>query len=128
VEGALYADSSALTKLAVEERESPALRSAVAEADLVSSIVSAVEVPRAVRALGADRRAARVIQSIVRIELTEEVVQTAVDLDPPVLRSLDAIHLASALSLGPALEAFVCYDRRLSAAAEQAGLSVLRPE
>lgn len=57
----------------------------------------------------------------------EAVLDSAEILGPPRLRSLDAIQLASAVSLGDDLGVFVAYDERLLAAAEDAGLSVLAP-
>jgi predicted nucleic acid-binding protein len=55
------------------------------------------------------------------------VVATSIDAEPPALASLDAIHLATALSLGDELSAFVAYDRLLLAAAKGAGLPVETP-
>jgi predicted nucleic acid-binding protein len=65
--------------------------------------------------------------SISLLAITEGVLERASDLDPPALRTLDAIHLASALRIGADLEAFVTYDRRQSAAAEAMGLRVTAP-
>ncbi len=61
------------------------------------------------------------------VELDDRVIAAAAGLDPAELASLDAIHLASALSLGDDLGAFVCYDRRLAEAATAAGLPMLAP-
>ena len=59
--------------------------------------------------------------------ISDAVVESACRLDPPVLRSLDAIHLASALQLGDELEGIVTYDRRLAEAARQLGIPVFSP-
>jgi uncharacterized protein len=59
--------------------------------------------------------------------LTRDLLERAGELGPPPLRSLDAIHLASALSIGAELTAFVAYDRRLQAAAEAERLPVVAP-
>ena len=58
---------------------------------------------------------------------TSPVAPAAARIAPPGLRTLDAIHLASALDMGPALDALVTYDDRLAAAAWELGLPVLRP-
>lgn len=60
------------------------------------------------------------------IELDRTIEQIAVGLDPA-LRALDAIHLASALAVGAALDGFVCYDQRLGIAARREGLAVVAP-
>jgi predicted nucleic acid-binding protein len=128
----LYLDASALVKLVVREAESAALSSELmAWPAQVSSIISEVEVPRAARraslAAEAIERAERVVRQLGTVFLTEEVARGAAMIAPLRLRSLDAIHLASALSLGPNLGAFVSYDRRLAEAAESAGLETLAP-
>jgi hypothetical protein len=130
--GLVYLDSSALVKLVVSEPETAALRDAVREwPQVVSSVLARVEVPRALRrarATAADRRrGVAVIASIALIRLDEAVLEVAADLQPADLRSLDALHLATALSLGTDLDALVAYDRRLERAARAAGLEVRSP-
>jgi predicted nucleic acid-binding protein len=61
------------------------------------------------------------------IELDADIAARASGLHPPRLRSLDAVHLASALTLEPELDAFVTYDDRQAAAARGAGLVVESP-
>lgn len=129
----VYLDSSALVKLVVREPETSALLGAVDDAELlVSSIVAAVEVPRAAGRL-ADRhevvveRAEHVIDGVELLWLDTGIVSAASRLSPVQLRSLDAIHLASALSLGRDLTSFVAYDRRLLEAAREHALPVLTP-
>jgi predicted nucleic acid-binding protein len=122
-------DASALVKLAVDERESDALRAAGAHWERrASSIVASVELALAVRraeAPDADRRCRGVMASVEMIELTGAIADRAGVAAP--LRALDAIHLASALAIGEELGAFVTYDRRLGRAATAAGLEVLAP-
>lgn len=129
--GAAYLDSSALLKLVVEEPGSWALSKYLAGRERCSSDLSRVELARAVRRRGLGSAviglAARVLDSVELLELGDEVLSRASELGPPALRTLDAIHLASALTLGRELEAFVTYDRRLAAAAEDAGLTVSAP-
>jgi predicted nucleic acid-binding protein len=129
VSGVLYLDASALVKLAVEEPEGEALREAgVGWEHRAASVVATVELTLAVhRAAGADAgvRAMRVLAPLEVIELTPQVIERAGRAAP--LRALDAIHLASALSIGNRLGAFVTYDRQLGCAATAAGLDVLSP-
>jgi len=130
--GLLYADSSALVKLVVAEVESGALlRLIEGREDLVTSAVAATEVVRAARRASTSpdvaARAAAVVRSVHLLAVDVKVLEGAAELDPTELRSLDAIHLASALSIEDELEAMVVYDRPLAAAAAAAGLSVLSP-
>jgi uncharacterized protein len=128
----LYLDSSALVKLAVTEVESASLRNWLAERPnlvLVSSSLIRAEVPRVV--WRADPSALpesyQVIRRTTEIEVTDSVLSKAASVRPAILRALDAIHLASALTLRSDLTAFVAYDKRLLAAARDAGLPVASP-
>lgn len=69
----------------------------------------------------------RTMQGLVVIELERRIGEAAAAVDPATLRSLDAIHLATALSLGAELDAFVTYDARLADAARAAGITVVAP-
>lgn len=71
--------------------------------------------------------ASAVLSSINLITVTRARLQDAGFLQPPLLRTLDAIHVASALALGPRLGAVITYDRRMSAAAQWYGIRVLNP-
>lgn len=127
----LYLDSSALVKLAVREAETPALRRVIRSwPGRVSSIVAWVEVSRAARRSGkrrAPERARDALEGLELLALDDEVARLAVTVEPAGLRSIDAIHVATALALGSAVGAFACYDRRLRSAAEAAGFDVLAP-
>lgn len=128
----LYFDSSALVKLVARERESPALFELLApRPDVVSSALARVEVLRAVaRAGGRDgerQRAEAVLERLTLIAVDTMILRAASDVEPVSLRSLDAVHLASALALGDDLEEFVGYDRRLNHAARELGLPVSSP-
>lgn len=128
--GVLYVDSSALVKLVVEEVETEALTAVLADAlRLASSALARVEVTRVARrsAGGAVERADRLFERIALLPLDEVVLSVATTVGPRSLRSLDALHLASALSLGDDLSALVGYDRRLRDSAEAAGLRTLAP-
>jgi len=71
--------------------------------------------------------ALELVESIDLIGVDQEILDEAARLEPPGLRSLDAIHLASALSLGKGLGVVVTYDRRLEEGARLSGLRVLAP-
>jgi hypothetical protein len=126
-----YLDASALVKLAVQEPETPALEHAVLEADaLFTSAVGAVELHRALartgRAEAADQAAA-VLDAVFLADVTPDVRARAGRLEPTSLRTLDAIHVATALGLSlPDLD-FVTFDDRQAAAARACGLRVRQP-
>jgi hypothetical protein len=129
----LYLDSSALVKLILPEAETGALLTALGDwPQRITSEIAAVEIRRAARRASGDeavrRRADEVLAGLHLLRLDAAILDRAARLEPETLRSLDAIHLASALSIGDDLGAFVAYDRGLAAAARQAGLTVLAPE
>jgi hypothetical protein len=128
---ALYIDASAAMKLVVEEPESWALADALAGDQLISSEICRVELGRVLQRLGLGQGAERLVRGVVeRIELLrldDQILDRASEVGPNDLRTLDAIHLASALAIGRELDAVVTYDRRLAAAAEGAGFAVLSP-
>ena len=128
---ALYLDSSAFVKLVVEEVESGALRRYLANhgARRVSSALLRAESLRAVRYLGSDALAA-VREGLRRVDLIgidDRILDAAGTLGPQVLRTLDAIHLATAIAIGDDLEAIVTYDERMLDAASLLGLRVATP-
>lgn len=133
--GVLYADSSALVKLAVNEAETDALRAELEQwQDVATSVITEIEVTRAVakvRASGAptldEIEVSALIWAALEIELTAEVRDSALRLQPASLRALDCIHVASALSLGDDLAAVLTYDKRMQFAAASARLEVLAP-
>jgi hypothetical protein len=118
-------------KLVVEEPESWALADALAGDQLISSEICRVELGRVLQRLGLGQGAERLVRGVVeRIELLrldDQILDRASEVGPNDLRTLDAIHLASALAIGRELDAVVTYDRRLAAAAEGAGFAVLSP-
>jgi predicted nucleic acid-binding protein len=133
---ALYADSSALVKLIVEEPESLALRERLAGRELVASELVLAEVPRAILRLATTIRAPRrrfarrlevILEGVALLPLEREVLRQAGTFDAPFLRALDAIHLAAALRVAEAIDGFVSYDERQIEAARLAGLPVVSP-
>jgi uncharacterized protein len=128
----VYADSSALAKLVVTQAETVALRRFLAErpdSRLVSSALATTEVMRAVlrEAPSAMPQAHALLASLDLITLTRDRLQQAGLLEPPSLRSLDTIHLATALALGSAVGDFVAYDERMLQAATWYRLPVSSP-
>jgi predicted nucleic acid-binding protein len=128
----IYLDSSALMKLVRREDETEALREWLdlrPEQPVVTSELGRVEILRAARRVGGEvlAEARAVAGDLDLVPLDRAVQDVACDLGDPLLRTLDALHLASALLLGQALTAFVVYDRRLASGARSAGLVVATP-
>ncbi|HEY6498284.1 MAG TPA: type II toxin-antitoxin system VapC family toxin [Streptosporangiaceae bacterium] len=128
----IYLDSSALVKLAVTEPESAALVDWLRDSSQlvrVSSPLVRVEVPRAVWRAdpGSLPQAYTIVRRLREIRMTEAVLTRAAGVRPNVLRTLDAIHVASAMSVRDNLTALVSYDKRMLAAAQDAGLPTASP-
>lgn len=126
-----YIDTSALVKLVVAEAETQALRSwiAASKPTLVSSDLARAELLRAVRRGAPDQvvQARAVLDSVFLTTVTTLTFESAGLLDPTILRTLDAVHIAAALELGDDLDAIVTYDERLADAARANGIAVLAP-
>lgn len=128
----IYLDSSALMKLVREEAETAVLRAWLdlrAEQPVVTSELGRVEVLRAARR-GGDRalvEARSLVAGLDLVALDRSVQDLAAEIGGPLLRTLDALHLASALVLGAELTAFVAYDRRLQDAARTVDLPAVAP-
>ena len=124
-------------KLVIVEPESEALRAWLGtRLERAASVLAAIEIRRAARravrgphvhsAAALARELEVLLASIALLALDDQVARRAAGLEPPALRTLDAIHVATALAL-PSLEALVTYDGRLAAAAASAGLPVHAP-
>jgi uncharacterized protein len=126
-----YLDSSAFVKLVVAEPESAALRRVIARwPQHASSTLLRTETIRALRRSGNMRNipaARRLLRAVRMVRIDEPLLDRAADLEPGELRTLDAIHLAAALEIGPDLGLIVAYDIRFTAAAEAYGLAVESP-
>jgi predicted nucleic acid-binding protein len=126
-----YVDTSALVKLVVREDESPAFIAWLSGTDRrpVASDLIRTELTRAVSraAPGRLEQARRVIASVTLVSITPAILQEAARLQPATLRTLDAIHLASALALDDDLESLVTYDERLAGAARFHGIPITAP-
>lgn len=125
-----YVDSSAIVKLAVVEPESAALRRCLSRRQpLVSSALARTEVARALMPTGSDAvaRGEQVLRRIQLLRVNDRVLSEAGRMMPAELRSLDAIHLASARQLGASLRQIVTYDERMADAAQACGWVVSSP-
>ncbi|MBR7831028.1 type II toxin-antitoxin system VapC family toxin [Actinospica sp. MGRD01-02] len=132
----IYLDTCAVAKLARHERETEALfdwLDAREHESLVSSVLLEIELERALRRVepAALPRIPRILSGISRVELNAAIRAAAGAYQDPLLRSLDAIHLATAQTIaestGTEISAFVTYDKRLIAAARAVGVHVEHP-
>jgi predicted nucleic acid-binding protein len=128
----IYLDSAALVKLIRREDATPELMewlNANADAPLASSTLAEVEVPRALLRVAPEAlpAVAATLAQLYRVEIDAEIRADAGSLSDPDVRSLDAIHLATARAMGEELTAFVSYDRRLLRAGEALGLPTSSP-
>jgi predicted nucleic acid-binding protein len=126
----IYADASALAKLIVEEAETPALHRWLSRQDgrLVTNSNGAVELRRLASRIGqqAFGTATVLLSRIDRLALTPAALALAGELPPPEVRTLDALHIASAAEL-PDLQVLLTYDHRMAEAAARFGLPVESP-
>lgn len=128
----IYCDSSALVKLVIDEPESAELEAWLGsqpEPMLVSSVLARTEVVRAVARTDPDaaHRAVNLLAAVSVVVLDASLADDAARLDPADLRSLDALHVAAALRLGPALGVMVSYDELILDVAREHGVSVAHP-
>jgi uncharacterized protein len=141
----IYFDTCALLKLIREDPQSGALGAFIDARPATrwfSSEVARTELARTVRRINHDDRGRLIDEARLRAELgyaeslwerldligvSTRVLNEAAAIEQPFLRTLDAIHLAAAVSMRTSLSAFVTYDKRLAAAAQETGLPVLSP-
>lgn len=128
----IYLDTSALLKLLYREDETPALLAWLderADRALLTSVIGRLEVVRSVGRLGEvdPERVGDLLDGLDLVEMTPRVLSRAETIGDGRLRTLDAIHLASATEVADDLSALVCYDRRLFAAATASGLPTIAP-
>lgn len=131
-----FLDASALVKLVVAESESSALRDHLIGRGIVASGLVRTEVPRAIRRSLKEfgdptlklhlRRWNEVAARLALRPVSDEVLDAAGEIASGELRSLDAIHLVTAIDIFP-IDRFITYDRRQAAAADDLGLSVASP-
>ena len=129
--GTAYIDSSALLKLVVREPETSALEADLANRDgLVASRLAVLECRRAARRASHARllqRVDEVLDAIYLLDLTPAILDDAATAGSPLLRSLYAIHLVTALSVGDDALEVITYDACLADAARASGLTVVQP-
>ena len=133
---AVYADASALVKLVSGEPQSEQLEAYLRDADLLSSELILAEVPRALRRIGSEgpavaldpllERAHELLDAVTMAPVETILLEAAAAIAEPSLRTLDAVHVVTALYLEP-IEAFVTYDIRQAAVARVAGLRTVAP-
>jgi predicted nucleic acid-binding protein len=126
----VYADSSALVKLVIEEPESPSLDRHLAQGQLIAtSRIALVEVPRATAIANptaeAGRETERLLAACMLVDVTDALLRMAAGIASAQVRTLDAIHVASALRVEA--DELVAYDRRLAEAGAERGLVVASP-
>lgn len=126
-----YLDTSVATKLVVEEPGSEALSAWIKDQgpSFVASELLRVELLRACRRHSPDAmaRAREVIDSATLMSVTTDICIDAAGIDPAVVRSLDAVHIATALAIGDDLKGVVTYDQRMADGCRIYGLPVVAP-
>ena len=129
----IYLDTSALVKLVAIEPESAALGTYLRTRTDEGWLTAALTRTELIRAVSRtrDRRAVEharaILSSLAVVALTDRLLDSAATLAPPSLRTLDAIHLAAAMTAGPRLDAVVTYDDRMATAVRDAGLILAQP-
>ncbi len=134
----LYVDTSAMLKLLVREAESAAIEHELLKwSQLATSVITEVELPRAVARARVERTDAVIDGSVVLqgvlasaaiVPLSENIVAAARNVKPVHVGALDAIHIASARSLGRQLAGVATYDKRMQDALEPLGVGIIAPE
>ena len=124
----IYVDTSALTKLLVAEAESVAMRE-LAGTPMITSAVTAAELRRAVRCRAPFLavNVEHVLDRLTTVAIDAQLLRAAGAVGPVELKTLDAIHLATAVAVRDEITAFVAYDERLLDAARLAGIPTLSP-
>ena len=124
-----YIDSSAIIKLIVAEKESPDLKNYISDG-LLTSEIARVEVLRTVTMNAPDfvASAKKVLGALNTVDINASILYMAEDFGSEVsLRTLDAIHVATALSVRDVIEGVITYDKGMSKDAKALGLSVVSP-
>jgi predicted nucleic acid-binding protein len=128
----IYLDASAAAKLVHPEAETPALGLFLAERITTPIVSSILLYPELVRAVSRHRpeltaKATALLQRIMTVPLANDIVVSAATIGAPELRTLDALHLATAATIRAEIDAFLTYDKRLADAATAAGFTVATP-
>ena len=126
----VYIDTSALIKLVIDEPETDPLREELAQwQNYLASELVVIELFRSVRKFDIQllEIASNIATGLSLSPITRQITALASTIEPVHLRSLEAIHLATALMYSKHLDAFITYDRRLCEAAKSVGIKVLSP-
>lgn len=128
----IYLDTSAAAKMILAEEETPALTAFLAPLDPRALVSSALLYPELMRTVTRrqprdEPRVIAFVERMMLVPLVTGIVVSAAKIGSPVLRTLDALHLASALAVFASVTAFVTYDKQLAAAATAVGFSVTAP-
>ena len=125
----IYLDTSAFVKTVWREAESGALAMQIGDAETVSSALLSVEARRSTLRAGEHLmpRTDLLLEDMTLVELTPRLLESAGRLPDRALRSLDAIHIATALLLRSELDVLISYDRRVLSAAAAQGLPTAAP-
>lgn len=126
-----YLDTSAAVKLLIVEKGSTALRRWLEshEEEIFSSDLLRTELLRVTRRAAPELmvQARTILDTLIMVTLSTTVFERAVMIEPGILRSLDALHLAAALELGDDLQGLITYDQRLADSAKTLGIDVVTP-
>lgn len=128
----IYLDTSAAAKLIHPETESAALAVFLAERISVPLVSSTLLYPELLRAVTRHRpelapRAVALYQRMMTVPMVNDIVISAATIGTPILRTLNALHLATAVTVAAELHAFVTYDKRLADSARALGLPAASP-
>ena len=125
----IYLDTSAFLKTVWEERESAELLDAIADRPTISSAILALEARRSTVRVDAALlpRTDLLLGEVTQVDLSPAVLESASRMPDPRLRTLDAIHLATALLVREELDVLLTYDERLLAAAAAHGIPTAAP-
>jgi hypothetical protein len=128
----IYLDTSAAAKLVLPEPQSDALAVFLVERLATPLVSSALLYPELVRAVHRHRpglvdRAVALLQRIMTVPLAHDIVVRAATIGDPMVWTLDALHLATAATIGSELDTVLTYDKRLAESAAAMGLPVAAP-
>ncbi|MFZ1381194.1 MAG: type II toxin-antitoxin system VapC family toxin [Scrofimicrobium sp.] len=126
-----YIDTSALAKLVITEAESALLEEWLDHHRpiLISSPITSTEIMRAVNKRNAESLmlVSRVLKGVTFVPLVPEILRIAGVIRPVELRSIDAIHVATAIRSGDDVRSIITYDKRMAEAARLSGFKVVSP-
>ena len=124
-----YADSSAILKLLIVEKESAALTNFI-DFTIKSSVLTRVEIIRVLHKIAPEKiaQAQVILAGIDLTPLNPAILSAAENFAPAItLKSLDALHVASVLFLGAAVEGLITYDKAMIMNAKELGIKVVSP-